>query len=225
MQFLTADWHWEAALACHGLAALALTPSRVEMIGQDPPLEQQGLKIATKPIERGNADNFFCYRQRMDDIYEGATALGIDPVLHHDADSNVHTFFAHQIEMLGGRTNGAWAVKDIRRIGPLTYIASDDDAQLEMPLTGNCSFLVSGGENGGKIKIVDTASGFEAEPFLPAEANGGALLSVNVPGLFATRTVKLIAKSKDVRFYAVQVREPQVTLPQVKFGWGSLPHG
>lgn len=224
VQFLTADWHWEAALACHGLAALALTPSTVEMIGQDPPLEQQGLKIARRPIERGNEDNFLCYRDVMNAIYDGRINLGIDPVLHHDADNNIHTFFAHQLGMLGGYvSSNGWVSKDIRRIGPLTYIAAKEDAEISIPMTGNCSFLVSGGEKGGKVKIVDLASGFEAEPYLTPESQQGMLLSVNVPGSFATRTVKLIAKNKDVRFYAVQSREPQVTLPRVKFGWYSLP--
>src|SRR5262245_1838659 len=49
--WLTADWHFDTVLAAHGYASLALTPSDVEMIGQDPPLEEQGLRIAREPVE------------------------------------------------------------------------------------------------------------------------------------------------------------------------------
>ena len=45
-QWVTTDWGWEAQLARHGLASLALTPAKCSMIGQDPPLHEQGLELA-----------------------------------------------------------------------------------------------------------------------------------------------------------------------------------
>ena len=57
--FLVADWRWDALLASHGFASLALTPSPVTMIGQVPPLEQQGLTIATGPVAERVDDKLF----------------------------------------------------------------------------------------------------------------------------------------------------------------------
>ena len=57
---LTADWHFDAILAAHGLASLALTPSPVEMIGQTPSLAEQGLILADKPVDsRAVSDSVF----------------------------------------------------------------------------------------------------------------------------------------------------------------------
>src|SRR5229473_6556328 len=56
-QFVTTDWGFEAQLARCGLASLALTPAKCTMIGQNPPLEQQGLRLTEGQVIIPGTDN------------------------------------------------------------------------------------------------------------------------------------------------------------------------
>ena len=89
---ICADWTNDKLLASYGLASLALVPSPVEMIGQVPPLAEQGLKIASEPVEWLRDDKTFDkYVWRLNEILAGnATCLPEDRLapprprrLHH----------------------------------------------------------------------------------------------------------------------------------------------
>ncbi len=78
---LVADWHFDAVLASHGLCSLGVMPSYVQMIGQNPPLAEQGLVIADGPVtERVDEAGFNVYRARLQALRHGAFRLGIETV-------------------------------------------------------------------------------------------------------------------------------------------------
>lgn len=238
--FLTADWGWDAALAAHGLASLALTPSPVEMIGQNPPLAEQGLTIATgEVIERWSNDAFQRYVDSLDDVREGRLQLGVDPKFHLDAANGTQTIFPHQIQMVGGSYSGDWKLKEVRGFGTFGWVAGDrasdekiivqeikiefDNPTVTVPVFGSCSILVSGGKNGGKVEVVDEGSGFTASPEMPPEGDATQVLQLMVPAGIAYRNIRITALSAGVIFYGLQTREKQPFLPNVSFDHSVLP--
>ena len=243
---LTADFHWEPVLASHGLAALALTPSPVEMIGQNPPLAEQGLMIVREP--KKYADTFalcedsihYCnYRQRMEDILNGKRAIGVDTRFHYDINTSTWTYYPHQMHMLGGHYSGDWKLVEARGWGTFVWEARSersftetvlgsepttlvDTTQLRVPIFGACAVLVSGGKSGGKIRVEDEHSGFKAEPeLLPEEGNG--VLQMMVPGGIVYRNIKITALTPGVRFYGIQSRDRQPCIPNATFDHSMLP--
>lgn len=205
--FLTADWHFEAVLAAHGMVALALTPSPVEMIGQVPPLIEQGLQLVTEPVERGGA-NFGRFAGNLALIRQGDISLSVDTQLHQNEGTT--TIFAHQIPVLGGQYFGDWTYCDTRRApGPFAWKAVEG-ATAKIPVCGPASFMVSGGERGGTIRLDDLGSGYFVEPELPPEGNEMQVLQLAVPGGIEQRDIALTALSPGVRFFGLQVHEPQV---------------
>lgn len=137
---LTADWHWEAALAACGLAALALTPSPVEMIGQNPPLAEQGLEIAAGPVEarRNDAALKFYANQlaRVGAASSDKLALAVDIRFHFDPNTGTQTIFPHQMAMIGGKYSGDWRLQEARGWGTFAWVA----APLYGDVMGNIGF-------------------------------------------------------------------------------------
>jgi hypothetical protein len=226
--FLVSDWRWDALLASHGYASLALTPSPVQMLGQVPPLEEQGLTIATGPVTDRIDDKLFeTYRDRLQQIREGKLILP-DSLFHRDT-ARGQTIFAHQIAALGGRYEGSWKLRDAPGFGPFGWIADnhqdDFDSRIFIPVYGPCEVMLGGGKEGGQVHIVDEASGFDSRPVLPPEGPQGQLIAVTIPGNCTYRTIRITMTSPGCCFYAIRCRDDQPAVGGFKFDWNTLPHG
>lgn len=235
---LTADWHWDAALAAHGIASLAVTPSQVEMIGQNPPLAEQGLEIVRAPwMKLDSIGPSILYQDRLQAIRESKLHLGVDTQFHLDPNTGTWTYFPHQMHMLGGRYEGDWRLRETRGWGTFAWEAGiggttnymvdgsvdDFNARLTVPVFGNVTALVSGGKTGGKVEVLDPHSGFRVSPELPPEGEQGAVLQLNIPGAMNYRTLRITALTPGVTFYGIQSRDRQPFLPGVSFDHSHLP--
>lgn len=228
---LVADWRWDSLLARHGLASLALTPSPVTMIGQIPPLEEQGLTLATAPLHGFDSpatqDVFKIYRGNLSEIRAGQ--LKLPSTLFHRDQIGSYTIFAHQIGALGGNYQGNWKLKDSPGFGPFGWIADshqeDWDPRITIPIFGPCEILVGGGKDGGQVHIVDEQTGFNARPVLPPEGQEGTIVSVNIPGNVAYRTISIKMSIPGTIFYGIRTRDEQPVVSNWKFDWNTLPHG
>lgn len=206
---LTADWHWEVSLAARGLAAIAVTPSHVEMIGQDPPLADQGLELVTEPVRSPLPDAAFdIYKTRLLRIRTLQARLGVETTFWHDP-SGVWTCFPHQINRLGGTYQGEWRSRENRGWGTWIWEAGAANDSLSVQLFGTVTLLVSGGENGGKVEVLDEGSGLRVQPELIAEGAGSSVLQISVPGAMSYRTIRLTALVPGIRFYGIQTRDRQ----------------
>lgn len=222
-QFLTVDWGFDAVLARHGLASLALCPSPCEMIGQD--LDAQGLRLVTEshPFLQDSI-HFKNFVERTRRIRDG------DLVLNGRfcrMDDGTQLIFPHQIGMLGGEVSGAWRTKWSQALGPFAYVATaveknEQTAHVVVPVSGPCEFWVSGGATGAEIEVTDTHSGYSVSPKLPPEGNDQHVLQLVVPG-FGYREVRLTARSPGAIFYALAVHEPQPFDPRWSFDYSVLP--
>ena len=231
---LCADWGNDRVLASHGLASLALVPSPVEMIGQEPPLAEQGLKIAGQPVEQlANDEAFAAYAARTAAIRRGEQdAGGLGPALH-DPASGTFTYFAHQLEGIGACYEGDWRLEFSQGFGPFAWRAGNIEHELNgqrltlfdgsptvtIPLSGPVELLASGGKQGGSLRVEDAHSGYVASPALPPRD----LVSLPIPAQVSYRDVRLTALSPGVVFYGVRSREPQPFSPQWWFDWHKLP--
>lgn len=220
-QFLTVDWGFDAVLARHGLASLALSPALCEMIGQDPPLEQQGLRLADKPVELLRNDKAFeTFVERSRQIRDGTLSLG-DQRLAYVGDSRI--VFAHQIGLLGGTTSTGFRSVWSQGFGPFCYESTDEEDEVFVPVSGPCSFIVSGGKTGGKVELTDTHSNYQVAPELPAEGAERQTVQLAVPGVVTHRTIRLRMLSPGTRFYGVRLQEPQPYDPGWVFDHSVLP--
>lgn len=224
---LTADWHWETALAAQGLSALALTSSPCEMIGQVPPLDEQGLHIAKGPIDAFvNEEAFERYYTTMFKLRgpNNYLTLGVDTKFQYQPELAIWTYFPHQMAMLGGQYTGDWKLKELRGWGTFGWEAGDGETpELSVPAYGAVAVLVSGGKTGGKVLVRDEQSGFEAEPDLPPEGANGQVLQLMIPGGINTRNIHVTALTLGIVFYGIQSRERQPYLPHVGFDHSTLP--
>jgi hypothetical protein len=219
---ITVDWGIDAILAAHGLASLALTPSPCEMIGQDSPLAEQGLTLATEPVELLRNDAAF---DRFIDttaaIRQCNLRLPDQTFLRLDDGSSI--IFPHQLGALNGQAFGEWRSKWQQGFGPFGYVAGDEGPFVEAEIAGSCTFMVSGGKTGGRVRLTDTQSGYEIEPDLSPEGDDGRVTNLSVPGSIAWRTMRLTACSPGVCFYGIQVSEPQPIDPTWTFDHSVLP--
>ncbi len=226
--FLVADWRWDSVLASHGLASLALTPSPVQMIGQIPSLEDQGLTLVTGPVEALRNDKLFeTYRIRLGHARQGELKLP-NRLFHRDSAGGV-TIFPHQLAAIGGSYQGSWKLKDAPGFGPFGWIADshqeDFNPRIFVPVFGPCEILVGGGKDGGQVHVIDEQSGFDSRPVLPPEGPQGQIVAVNIPGNITYRTVRVNMSTPGTTFYGVRCREEQPMLSYFKFDWNTLPHG
>ncbi len=218
---VTLDWGVERVLAAHGFASLALTPSEVEMIGQDPPLHEQGLTIVKEPVEWLRNDRAFgLFALRTEFIREGKRRLPDQMFCRPDEQSQI--IFPHQIGTLNGYRGQGWRLKWMQGFGPFAFVADQPD-QVDVTIAGPCSFFVSGGKEGGKVRIVDIQSGYEMEPDLPPEGDTNQVMQLAVPGNIAYRTVRLTAITPGTTFYGIKVNEPQPIDPTWAFDHSVLP--
>lgn len=217
-QWTTTDWGWEAQLARHGLASLALTPAKVQMIGQNPPLEQQGLELTTGPVDKlWNDVPFYLYRDNLAAIRNGLRTVDGPGMIHRDGSGML--IFPHQM----GAINGSWAGTTelfwSQGFGPFAYRAGPGGASLSVRIFGICAFLVTGGDAGARVTITDTRSGFKTSPELPA---GDQPIAMQVPGGPIPREITLDMAEGAV-FYGLQTADPQMIDTNFRFDWDQLP--
>jgi hypothetical protein len=220
-QWVTTDWGWESQLARHGLASLAATPARCQMIGQNPPLEQQGLELVSTYLpERVSDKAFESYRENLAAIREFGWRYALPGIIHRDGAGML--FFAHQLGHLAGGPTWAGTLELIwsQGFGPFAYRAGPGGASLSVRISGSCSFLATGGVVGAKVRIADTRSGFNFAPDLPASMEQFA--SINVPGGPVPRTITLELAEGAV-FYGLQTADPQLLDSTFRFSWDQLP--
>ncbi len=223
---LCADWGNDRVLASCGLASLALTPSPVEMIGQTPPLADQGLTIADGPVEaRRNDAGFETFQlrtQRIQEI-EWRTCNGgfYSPAFAPEANG-VQTVFPHQIGAIGGWYTGDWKLHWHQGLGPFAWKAGDAGAMMEARVSGPCQVLVSGGSEGGEVLVEDTYSGYSNDPLLAPQKDQG-ILAITVPAGVSYRKIRLTAKSPGVIFYGLKVMEFQPYEADWDFDHSVLP--
>lgn len=225
-QWTTADWHFDATLAELGIASLALTPSPVEMIGQIPSLHEQGLKLATTPVELLRNDKAFdIFRVNLERRRFGAVKSS-NCSQFHQMDDGTWIIFPHQVAAIGGKYQGDWKLKWSQGFGPFAWQAGEGariPTTLTARISGPCTFMVSGGEAGGRVEIEDLHSGYKVTPELPAEGPTTQVLNLPVPGHVSYREVRLTMHTPGTRFYGIQTREAQPWLPAVKFIHATLP--
>ena len=196
-----ADWQFDRALVQHGLVSLALTPAKCQMIGQDPPLEAQGLRLVTEEVEARRQENAFTTLQvSTRQIREGMWQLPDAKILLQD-DGAVYVM-PHQLQLLGGSYHGNWKLKWLQGLGPFAWQAgkTEDDKfpQLIVPVSGPASLVVSGGPLGGTIEVKDGASGFQQQIPLQAETEMVNAMSIQIPGGLAWRMVSLRALGEGI---------------------------
>lgn len=214
-QWTTADWHFDAALAQHGLASCALTPSAVEMIGQTPSLEEQGLELVTDLGSCGSESDvaFVTFVGRTASIRSGAwKPTTIKPV--HEFQGT-KTIFPQQIPMT---RDDNWRLKWCQGFGPFAYRA-DDKAEMAFKVFGPASLLISGGPKGAKVTIEDRTSGYEVSPDLPAIEQ--RIAQIHIPGEMSLREIRLTCAPGAV-FHGIQTSEAQPSTSD-KFDYHSLP--
>lgn len=217
----TADWQFDTILARRGFASLALTPSPCEMIGQAVPLHEQGLELSAEPfrlLENGDAFDTFVERSRNIRHARFALPPAYAPV---NPTAGSQMFFAHQLGSLRGEFSGEWRLQWNQGFGPFSWRAHAPGAAVEFMLHGAGSALVTGGKEGGGIKLTDAASGQDLAPDLPPESDQITCLSV--AGQYYYRKIRVEALSPGVLFCGVAAAVPQPIVSTPSFRWSDLP--
>ncbi len=224
--WITADWNFDAILARHGLASLALTPSLATMLDQD--IAAQGLKMADGKFDLlRNNEAFAKFAGRTMEIRAGEWMPGIHGRLQ--CAGGTYTIFPHQIPGIGGTYSGDWRLKWAQGFGPFVWESGLDEwmtdgellqfkPALEVPVLGPAEFLVGGQ---GHVKVADTHSGYTSSPDVASA--GGNILQVSVPSGVSYRTIRMEALTPGVCFYGVRTREPQPWLTGYRFDHSQLP--
>lgn len=213
-QWVTTDWGWEAQLARHGLASLALTPAKCTMTGQVPPLAEQGLELTTGPAEeRRNDDVFRKYRACLDNIRKGYyVPERPDMIARHGAEMR---FFPHQLPAIDAvYEKEQWKLFWCQGHGPFAYQAGPGGASLTVRVSGHCSCLAAG----GRVTVEDTRSGFKTSPNLPNDQ----IIEIQNPGTPVPREIRMTFAEGAV-FYGLQTADPQMIDTTWKFDWQQLP--
>jgi hypothetical protein len=189
------------------------------MIGQNPPLEQQGLRLHDGyDTSRWDDGAFERYRDNLAAIRRGEFQLP-QGLIHRDGESML--FFAHQLgNLAGARWQGQSSLKWSQGFGPFGYRAGPGGASLSVRVSGICSFLVTGGEHGARVTAEDHRSGFKFAPDLPAMMEQFA--SISVPGGPIPRTVTCDLAEGAV-LYGLHAAEPQMLDTTFRFDWSQLP--
>lgn len=232
-QHITADWNFDAVLARHGLASLALTPSLATMLDQD--IAAQGLKMAD-PADAGlggllrNEDAFAKFCGRTMEIRMGDWMPGVHGRLQCLAGT--YTIFPHQIPGIGGTYSGDWRLKWCQGFGPFVWEGGNIEEYyaghgtvgeaypvLEVPILGPCEILLGGT---GQARVTDTHSGYSIVSS-PADIGPDRILQVAVPSGVAYRTIRVEALTPGAGFYGIRTREPQPWLAHYRFDHSQLP--
>lgn len=223
-QVVTTDWGWEAQLASHGLASLALTPSKAQM-----PWEDTSISTMLKLVDAEHAyvcwnqttddSNFKRYRDTLQKIRQGIYKPGGPGIIQRFGNGMM--FYPHQLGYLAGGLvwQGNLELQNSQAHGPFAYRTGAGGAFLLLRISGSCSFLVGGGTNGAQASIRDTRSGFNFDPALPAMQS---FVELSVPGGPVPREITL-EMSEGAVFFGVQTTEAQMLDTSFRFDWAQLP--
>lgn len=181
--FITGDWSWDTILASHGFATVALTPSKASMIGQDIPLDQQGLRLVQDDVvERRDDAAFERFRDALHVIEDGSSVY---PRSDFRMRNPGGIFVGpHHIACYGAKLDGKWKCRWNQGLGPFAYEAAED-ASVRIPLFGPCAIHVGG----GKVRVSDSATGFEQEIDL---AGIDVIASIPIPRDHQVGTVEVM---------------------------------
>lgn len=217
-QFLTADWGFDATLARHGLASLALTPSPVEMIDQ--PLAPLGLKLADGKNELLRDDGAFAkFARRTRMIREGRLSLPYG-ARYTEPESGTQFIFAHQLP--ANWDVSWWNLQWQQGFGPFAYVSKRANSAMKFDLCGPADFMVSNKTDGEiQVEVTDPLTGYALVPTLQPYPD--QIMSLSVPGGPSMRTVTLTAKQPGVAFHGIRTNHPQPFDPSYRFDWKSLP--
>lgn len=214
---ICADWHNDAVLSAHGYASLALTPSPVEMIGQVPPLHQQGLKLVNEPFElRRDLEGFERFRFGP-----------MVPLSRSLPESNgARAYFAHHMPAFHCYAErGNWALHFNQGFGPFVWEAATGDIPptVSFLASGAIDLLVSGGASGGEVTARDSYTGYEVDKIqVSPEGPTGSVAAFNIPPAPVSREITL-ELSPGARFYGIRTDTEQVVNPTTSFNWHHLP--
>ena len=220
-EWTTTDWGWEAQLARHGLASLALTPSKAQMPWEDPSISTM-LNLTTEPVEKQRSETAFrTYRDNLAEIRSGQYKINAPGIIHEQNGGQL--FFPHQLGYLAGGPiwQGNLELQWSQGFGPFAYRAGPGGASLSLRVSGSASFLLSGGSAGAGVTLSDTRSGFKAEPPLPPGVTGH-FVNIDVPGGPVPRTIEMRMNEGAV-FYGLQTADAQVLDTTFRFDWSQLP--
>lgn len=217
-EWTTTDWGFEAQLAGHGLATLALTPSKAQMPWEAELRQHTTMLTLTEgPVEK-QRDNlaFERYRNMLERIRSGQYRLDEPGIIHRQNGGML--FFPHQLGHLPEATwQGTWGLKWSQGFGPFLYRAGPGGASLSARISGSCSFLLASDGAGATATLIDTHSGFRTTPPLSSAA-----IEVQVPGGPVPRIVELNL-TEGALFCGLLTADPQVLDTTFSFSWDQLP--
>lgn len=219
---LVADWHWDALLAANGFASLALTPSHVKMIGQNPPLEQQGLSIVKEPLkERCDEAGFRRYVECLASIRNNWLRCHVETHFQYHPDHG-WMYSPHQWRKIGAEWSGEWRFRENRAFGEFAYVAKAG-ASVTIPMFGMGALLLTGGKDGAQVKVQDLITGYHVNPVIAPEGNEMKAIQIPLPAQILWRPITITAEQDGVTIIRLTTREPQMSLPDVQFNYASLP--
>jgi len=201
------------------------------MIGQNPPLAEQGLQLVGHATE-GRFDPMLFKTMRNERAFERF----VDRTRRirqgkFDANSAVsdsdpwidghRIIFPHHAPWFCATYKGDWRLQWEQGFGPFAYRAGAGGASLIVPCFGSVSFLVSGGASGSRIKVRDAISGYVNERDLPPVDQSG-IVGMVVPGSVTYRELTLEVGEGGV-FYGYSSPEEQPYRPDIQFDYSQLP--
>ncbi len=191
------------------------------MIGQQPSLAEQGLKLADAPVEdRRNDEAFMRFAHTTKAIRCRDADLGIPRIRYRD-DTGVEYIFAHQLAGLSGAEwHNDWRLKWSPGLGGFAA-RGFPDAAFACYVSGSCRFMLSGGPKGGQVAVEDLKSGYTVRPTLLPEASN-QVTQVVVPATVSWRPVRLTVLSGDAILYGIQCQEPQPAVTNWTFDHSKL---
>jgi hypothetical protein len=216
---ITCDWSWDAVLARHGLASLALVPNCATMLEDIAPM---GLKYADAPQELLRDDiAFHKFVERTRLIREGKLVLQGYDAWFRDVLTGDLTIFAHQMLALGAKFEGKWNLRWSQGFGPFCWRAKEVGATLTFPAFGECHLIISGGQTHARLRA--EAPGLDWETTIEPERPGRETVRLSLSGDFMNRTVRVTALTAGLCVFGLQTRAPQATDLSWRFDWSQLP--
>jgi len=188
-------------LASYGLASLALTPSPVEMLGQDPPLAEQGLTIAKREVASLRDDvafHWFVKSSRAPFLPAHCGSRFID-------NTGAEIIFAHFLYGLGDtQFAGNWCLKFFQGFGPFAWCSGEAGCSVTVKVLGPVEFMVTGP---GQVQLEDLMSGYKTKPVLPP--NTGQPIMLIAPAGVSYRQVRLTMLSSGICFHGLRCKDAQ----------------
>ena len=221
-QWICSDWGNDAVLAQNGWASLALTPSPVEMLGQDPPLAQQGLHLVKTKADMFRDDRAFdLYVKNLQAVREGMLRVEGRP-LHFRLDEGGVIYFTHQLNALNAQFTGPWEHEWEMGFGPFAARAGGEGCKLSVKVAGLCEVMI-GGKEGGEARVSDSQSGFEVTPRIePATVGKQLFINCVIPGSVNYRYIHIDKIKPKTCIYGLKTRDIQPFDPVWRFDATSL---